>query len=235
MYGLYSRAGQLDQCPECIEAKELFLKVFTERVEWYGEGWLIDVGRWSDHRDHAYASYYREPISFEGELLSKRPRNNAVADSSHAFRYPSWLRSAQLAFDEKGSLIDDLQAGLKYQFLNKILVPSQGSVPTLNNFMDGHNGWYRYNYSSHEGALNGYGPYALSGSFSLGWWSLLGGEEIAHEYERLIRAFPLNSAELQLYSGSSTRERHPLIKDGWENGIMINISRMSLALAMARN
>ncbi|NVF13662.1 hypothetical protein [Vreelandella maris] len=234
LYGLYSRADRLNECTGCVEAKDFFLTIFKDRVEWYGDGWLIDVGRWRDHRDHAYASYYREPVSLEGEVLSPQPRNDAVTDSSHAFRYPSWLRSAQLALKEDSAFIHDLQTGLKFQFLNVILVSGQEGVPMLNNYMDGKNGWFRYNYASHKGALNGYGPYSLSGSFAIGWWSLLGGENISSEYDSLIEAFPLESAELQLYAGSSTREQHPLVSDKWNNGMMMSIAQMSSLLSLAR-
>lgn len=234
LYGLYYRADRLDECPGCVEAKDFFKTIFNDRVEWDGDGWLIDIGRWRDHRDYAYASYYREPISLEGETLSKQLRNDVVTDSSHALRYPSWLRSAQLSLDEDASFINKLQDGLKFQFMDSILVTGQGTVPMLNNFMDGENGWFRYNYASHQGALNGYGPYSLSGSFALGWWSLLGGKAISEEYERLVEAFPLDEAELQLYSGSSTREQHPLINDKWHNGMMKSIAHMSSALSLSR-
>lgn len=232
LYGLYSRAGRLEECGDaCAEAKALFLRVFSERTEWRDDGWLIDVGRWDDHPDFAYAQYYLAPISLAGEALPPRPRDGGVIDSSHAHRYSSWLRSAQLALAEEQELVVRLQQGLARQFLRVILVPEQGRLPVLNNYMDGHNGWFRWNYATHAGAHKGYGPYALSGTFALGWWSLLGGSEIAAQYERLGQSFPLSEPELQLYAGSSTRERHPLIHEGWNNGLMADIALRAAELA----
>jgi len=234
LYGLYSRADRLEQCGDaCIEAKALFLRIFAERTEWRGDGWLIDVGRWDDHPDFAYAQYYIAPISLAGDALPRRPRHGGVIDSSHAHRYPSWLRSAQLALREERELefVARLQRGLAHQFSKAILVPEQGRIPVLNNYMDGHNGWFRWNYATHEGALKGYGPYALSGTFALGWWSLLGDSQIAAQYERLVQSFPLSEPELQLYVGSSTRERHPLIQEGWANGLMADIALRAAELS----
>lgn len=234
LYGLYSRAGRLEECGKgCIEARDLFLRVFSERTEWRGGGWLIDVGRWDDHPDFAHAQYYRPPLSPEGDPLPPQPRRGGVIDSSHAHRYPSWLRSAQLALREDEAFVERLRSGLSHQFAEVILAPDQGRIPILNNYMDGHNGWYRWNYATHTGPLKGYGPYALSGTFALGWWSLLGDERIAEQYERLAQSFPLSEAELQLYAGSSTRERHPLIHNAWRNGMMADISMRASELARA--
>lgn len=101
----------------------------------------------------------------------------------------------------------------------------------LHNYMDGHNGWYRWQYATHQGAHSGYGPYALSGAFACGWWALLGGPEVAEQYGRLLEAFPLGHPELLLYAGSSTREVHPAIRDGWTNGLMARLAGMSVVVA----
>lgn len=236
LYGLYSVAGRLEECGNgCVEARELFLRVFSERTEWRGDGWLIDVGRWDDHRDFAHAQYYRPPLSSEGGALPIQPRRGGVIDSSHAHRYPSWLRSAQLALRKDEGFIKSLIRGLSHQFSTVILEADQGRIPILNNYMDGHNGWYRWDYPTHTGVHKGYGPYALSGTFSLGWWSLLGDERIAEQYARLAQSFPLSEAELQLYKGSSTRERHPLIDAAWSNGLMADIALRAAELAREIN
>jgi hypothetical protein len=232
LYGLYSRAGRLEECGDaCKEARLLFLRVFSERTKWHGDRWLIDVGRWDDHPDFSYSQYYVPPVSPKGETLPPHPRRGGVIDSSHAHRYPSWLRSAQLALKDERDYIERLRRGLSQQFSHVILVQDQGRIPLLNNYMDGHNGWFRWNYATHTGVLKGYGPYALSGTFSFGWWSLLGGEEIAAQYERLAKSIPLTDTELQLYAGSSTRTRHPLIEEGWSNGLMADIAWRAAELA----
>ncbi|WP_410473568.1 hypothetical protein [Guyparkeria sp. TX1] len=232
LYGLFSRAGKLGECGlGCAQAKEFFLRVFTERVEWQGDGWLIDVGRWDDHRDFAYSRYYRQPVSMDGEPLPPQPLEDAVIDSSHAHRYPSWLRSAELSIGKETGLILRLQDGLVHQFLSEVLAPNQGTIPLLNNYMDGHNGWFRWKYASHKGVLQGYGPYGLSGTFAFGWWALLGDERVSYQYERLIDSFPLSSSELSVYSDTSTRRRHPLVETRWSNGMMESLAQMSARIS----
>ena len=232
LYGLYSQAGRFAECGQaCLQAKDLFLRIFTERVEWRGKGWLIDVGRWDDHRDFAYAEYYRPPVSKKGKALPPQPRVGGVIDSSHAHRYPSWLRSARLALGEEDKLVPLLQQGLIYQLMHVMWVGNQGNVPILNNYMDGHNGWFRWSYETHQDGANGYGPYALSGTFAFGWWALLGDDEVSAQYMRLANAYPLSEADLNLYVDSSTRDRHPLVSNRWRNGMMVDLARKASALA----
>jgi len=232
LHGLQSLHHDLPRCPGCDEATQLFLAVFEHRVVWYGDRWMIDVGRWADHRSHAYAGYHRPPVGLEGAELPPAPREGQVTDSSHGSRYPSWIRSLTLALveHEREDLVR-LRDGLRNQFLRVILVPDQGRVPMLRNYMDGHNGWYRWRYATHQGAHSGYGPYALSGAFACGWWALLGGPEIVEQYRRLLEAFPLGDPELLLYAGSSTRKVHPTIRDGWTNGLMARLAEMSVVVA----
>jgi len=103
-------------------------------------------------------------------------------------------------------------------------------VPVLKNFMCGHNGYYRWNYQTHEEGT-GYGPYQLSGTFTLGWWSLLGGTDLADLYDGLAHAYSLNKAQMDLYRDLSTRERHPVVAYGYINGVRRAIAMMACDLA----
>jgi hypothetical protein len=232
LHGLQSLHHDLPRCPGCDEAARLFLAVFEHRVVWQGDRWLIDVGRWTDHPTHAFAGYHRRPVGLDGADLPPARRAGQVTDSSHGSRFPSWIRSLALALGEhdRENLLR-LRDGLRNQFLRVILAPDQGRVPMLHNYMDGHNGWYRWQYATHQGAHSGYGPYALSGAFACGWWALLGGPEVAGQYRRLLEAFPLGHAELLLYADSSTREVHPTIRSGWTNGLMSRLAEMSVVVA----
>lgn len=100
-------------------------------------------------------------------------------------------------------------------------------VPVLNNFMSGHNGYYRYGYSTQTGYFKGYPPYALSGTFAYGYWALLG-DELNPYYQKLANAYPLSQEVLHIYQDSSTREQHPLLQNGWTNGLLETIAKMAV-------
>jgi hypothetical protein len=78
----------------------------------------------------------------------------------------------------------------------------------MTNYMDGENGVYRYNYVT-QGVGNGYGPYELSGSFNLGWWSFLG-PTLTGPYQAQRSSLPFGSPEIATYTGpNTTRVRNP--------------------------
>lgn len=233
LYGIYSRLGKLDRCGECQEAKDLFLRVFEERVTWIGDRWLIDVDYWRDHPDFAFSGYFVEPIDNSGKLLPKEVAARVTIDSSHAHRYPSWLRSADLALEgEDKAFVNRLQQGLRTQFNEHILSESTvHGMPLLNNYMDGRNGYFRYNYATHSGARKGYSPFALSGTLSLGWWAMLGGEKISQVYFDLFSSFPLSTAQRHVYDDPSTRERHPVVAGRFDNSLLYVVSLMASELS----
>lgn len=230
LYGIFNQQSALGDCSQCLEAKNIFLQVFSERLTWFdGNRWLIDVGAWAEHPDWGYAAYLKEPKSNEGTILPKRVVSEIAVDSSHAVRFPSWLRSAELAFNGKDrEYIRRLRKGLEAQLLEKVIVKDTVfPVPILRNYMSGHNGYYRYGYASQQGYFYGYPPYALSGTFAYGGWSLLG-QGISDYYLQLSNAYPLSDEVLQIYSDSSTRTIHPLLKDGWQNGLLETIAKMAV-------
>ena len=102
-------------------------------------------------------------------------------------------------------------------------------IPILNNYMCGHNGYYRWKYSTHKNS--GYGPYKLSGTFGFGWWSLLKNEKISDYYLLLYNAYPLNEANAAIYEAITSRERHPIVKNSDLNGLKQQIALMATFLA----
>jgi hypothetical protein len=119
---------------------------------------------------------------------------------------------------------------LRWQLLNIIIDNHQNmGVPILNNYMCGHNGYYRYNYDG--SGSKGHGPYELSGTFSLGWWSLLGGEEIAVHYQNLSNAYPLSDALMPFFKDLSLSADFPLSDTTQTNGMRQNLARMSAVVA----
>jgi hypothetical protein len=94
--------------------------------------------------------------------------------------------------------------------------------------MDGWNGVYRYGYIT-QGEGKGYGPYELSGTMLLGWWSFLPGEKIRDVYCYISSRFPLSEEEIKVYLGpDTTRDRHPSIKSRaqFEDGLLELISKL---------
>jgi hypothetical protein len=147
-----------------------------------------------------------------------------------------WLISLQRGFAveedlSKSKYFERLRSGLASQFLDKVLVSPSDEFPNYrtNNFMDGYNGIYRYNYST-LGSSQGYGAYELSSAMFVGFWSFLPNQRMEDVYCFIASHYPLNEKEIAIYSGpGSSRDRHPLFKSGagLENGLLELIDRLA--------
>jgi hypothetical protein len=191
------------------EILAIAFKVYSEEgVFRPGGGWLFQPGVWADHPEYQYV----------GNLaihpgMSPAPVRGIAADSSHSMRFAAWLTSFVQAYppgSDTQRFYAGLREGLEKQFFEKVLIQPSGDRPCylLNNFMDGSNGVYRWNYSS-VGSGNGYGPYELSGSFLLGWWSLLDTQRIREVYAESAKKFPWPHECLDFYLGPATTGSHP--------------------------
>lgn len=91
----------------------------------------------------------------------------------------------------------------------------------MNNFASGHNGVYRYKYKTIGAtAIEGYGPYALSGTLGMAWYCFLNKTEDFYKFYE--ESYPLNEEVLAIYVGpNTTRKRHPLfsVPDFFTNGL----------------
>lgn len=137
--------------------------------------------------------YWRQGIGFEytaceGPEPPAEPCGPPAADHpdvSHAQRWPHWLASFRAAARARGdetlaAELDARRRGLARQIAREALTWREGR-PVLRNFIDGTDGWYRYD----EGG-RGYGhpPSSLTGwAFGFGAYALL-----APLDERLARA-----------------------------------------------
>ncbi len=208
-----------------LEPLFLFNRIIKSRIT-TKQGWNFQKNYWIDHRDYAYTAYYTQPDSCSPKIRA----HEISEDCSHSMRWP--LRLIQV-----GNVIDieRYQKQLRWQLLNVIINTNQESdITLLNNFVDGQNGYFRWGYVSHKG--KGYGPYQMSSSFSLGWWSFLGDKEIAYHYYKTRNAFPLNEANMKLYATTTNRKRHPLIMNDTTNQkLRENISAMSIHIALNYN
>ena len=192
------------------EARALGMEVLRQRSTWGEKGeWMFDVGSFWDHPDQAYAGHLEAT-----ENMEPKPVPGLSWDSSHSHRLPAML-DAFLPGDDDPEIRDEVQRmrdGLARQLVDHCLVQPDDEFRSirLTNYMDGHNGLYRWNYPT-QGEGNGYRAYELSGTFLLGWWSLLGNDDIRTAYQLVADCYPLAQEEIDLYVGpNTTRERNPL-------------------------
>ncbi len=173
-------------------------------------GWLFQPGVWSDHPEWLYAGH---PEVLPN--LQPLPVPDIAEDASHAIRWPLWLKSMAEAYptgSEGRAYYLNLLSGLEIQFMEHVLVEPTSDFDGYrsNNFMDGRNGVYRYNYYT-AGQGRGYGPYSVSAAMFYGWWSFLNTDRTREFYEYMGRRFPLTDSMIDAYVGpNTTRVRNPL-------------------------
>lgn len=210
-------------------------KVFYQEGLWKeGETWLFQPGVWSQHSDYAYVGNNQESDNLKTNLVE-----NIAMDTSHSHRFPLWINSFIEAYEtydfDKKDYFLKIRSGLEKQFYENVLVKPDEEFDgyRTKNFMDGRNGIYRWNYPT-QGQGNGYGPYELSGTFTLGWWSFLKSERISEVYFEMANKFPLSEDVIEVYVGPNTsRTRHELVNspESYYNGISELIVRLASKLS----
>ena len=184
-------------------------RTFTQEVVHQSDGgWLFQPGVWSDHPEFQYAGNREIHPG-----MRPAPVRDISADSSHSLRYPLWLTSLMHAYppnSENYRFYEDLRSGLEKQVFNKVLVKPTPDFPCyrMNNFMDGLNGVYRWQYES-LGPNAGFGPYGLSSSLLQGWWVFLDTDRIKRVYHDLDVSFPWPRECIEIYLGPTTPKGHP--------------------------
>lgn len=170
-------------------------------------GWIFQKGVWADHRDLRFAGH--------AELAPNLPESRLPEiseDSSHSHRWPLLLRSmigATQKNSEDEKYLLKVYEGFSYQF-SKIVVKRDRDGVLLTNYIDGHNGLYRYRYAT-VGANEqlGYGPYMLSGILGESWYPFA--HEVDDIFDSYANSYPLTSRILTIYVGpNTTRARNPL-------------------------
>ncbi|WP_326907835.1 copper amine oxidase N-terminal domain-containing protein [Sedimentibacter sp. MB31-C6] len=193
--------------------------------------WLFQPGVRSQHNDYIYAGNIKKSNN-----IKPSPIENIASDTSHSHRFPLWINSFINAYEsngdsEKVALFLKVRNGLEKQFYENVIVKptEEFNGYRTNNFMDGNNGIYRWNYPT-QGQGNGYGPYELSGTLTLGWWSLLKSERINQVYYEMASKFPLTENVINVYVGpNTTRDRHDLVTmpNSFYNGVTELICRLA--------
>lgn len=206
-------------------------KIFLNEGIFYEDGaWVFQPGVWHQHSDYSYAGNAVKSNNINPSIVE-----NIAMDSSHSARFPLWINSFIEVYktcdNQKKDFFVKIRGGLEKQFFeNVIFEPNEDFAGyRTTNFMDGRNGVYRWNYPT-QGQGNGYGPYELSGTLTLGWWSFLKSERINEIYCKTANLFPLPEDVLKVYVGPNTsRVRHTLIQepDRYYNGLTELISRLA--------
>ncbi|HMS56367.1 MAG TPA: hypothetical protein PKA27_13290 [Fimbriimonadaceae bacterium] len=207
-------------------------RIFVQRSNFRPSGWLFDIGSWSDHRDYVHAGQ----LSLLPDL-QPLPVPSISPDSSHSARMPRFLRSLEDAYpvgSPKARFFARCRSELERQFVEHVLISPKPWFPGFRtrNFLDGRNGVYRYGYWTNGDRL-GYGPYELSGTFTLGWWAFLGTERIRQAYASQSTLWPLADSVRRTYLGPGTvRYQHPIPKmpECFTNGVREQLCVMASEL-----
>lgn len=191
--------------------------------------WLFQSGVWSGGPSHIYSGH-----NVKLPNLTEKADPMQAWDTSHSLRFPLWLLSLEQAFSVKGEVdkskfFAKLRQGLSKQFTEEVLILPSKEFPNYRttNYMDGKNGLYRY---SMDRKNYGYGPYELSGTMLIGWWSFLPDKDIKNAYCYISSRFPLDANEIDIYLDLNTvRDRNPLLKgiSPYENGFIELISSLA--------
>ncbi|MBM4075985.1 MAG: hypothetical protein FJ267_10110 [Planctomycetes bacterium] len=188
-------------------AKTLFEKFVVYQP---GGGWLFQPGVWSDHPEYRYVGNPEVLPNLQQSLI-----DDIGEDSSHATRWPLWLKSLKEAYPDNTpgrAYYQGLINGLEIQFMETVVVAPTATFDgyRTNNFMDGRNGVYRYSYYT-AGTGRGYGPYSVSATLFYGWWTFLDTDRVRNIYDYMQDRYPLNNQLVTTYVGPNTsRIRNPL-------------------------
>jgi len=192
---------------------ETTYQVFSQKFSAGDDYFYVQKGVWSHHFDYRYAGHVQQVADLEEKTI-----DDIAVDSSHLHRMPLWLKSFALADPERQVYWNGLFNRLKLQFERVILVMPDESFPgpRLNNYSDGRNGLYRYNFPTVANNL-GYGPYELSGTLMHSWYAFLGSSSYKTSLNGM--SFPLAEDVQTLYIGpGTTRQRHPVVEEYLTNG-----------------
>lgn len=165
--------------PTLKEINNYTYNIFKQRSTMENGRWLFDVGVWEKHNDFAYSGY-----SDTKSITIKKPKKDIVTDTSHFSRMPLLLWSFQGAYpanSKEAKQFKNYRLGLENQFFEKVVVRKDNKI-LLNNFMDGSNGVFRWEYPT-LGKGKGYGPYDLTSTLGMGLWALLPGSRIQNLYQ----------------------------------------------------
>jgi hypothetical protein len=204
------------------------LRLVKSRWKKVDSNLLFQPGTWSDHPDYIYAGNSDLKSNLSPLKVRLLPE-----DSSHSHRWPLWLRSFQTALEPEGrnyAWVESIIRLNSKQFKNKVVHRVNNSI-YLNNYMDGHNGVYRYDYeTTGSNQLEGYGPFMLSGVLGSSWYPFSCG--VADIFEDYLGSYPLEDQTLKTYVGPNTSRNRNLLYS-WPNFFSSGFSELIASQASA--
>jgi hypothetical protein len=166
--------------PQIEEFIVYMLQILKTQCKIYNDGrWLLQPGVWKDFSDYLYAG-----ITIPKQNLNVAKVDTISWDASHSARWPIFLNTLKSIFkikSKENEFLSSFQKGLADQFLLKVITQNE-KTPRFNNYMDGSNGFYRYNYSTMK---NGYAPFTCNKHVFLSWWKILDDERINKMYHTI--------------------------------------------------
>lgn len=198
-FAAMQRAATGEVTPEIQTILDLTYDTFQSEVVFTDSGWLYQPGQWEDFMDYQYAGH--DIIQAE---LQPLPVAGIATDSSHSHRMPLWLLSQERAYpdgDPRKEYYQMLSAGFTEQFMTVVYrAPDEDfPAPRMTNYMDGHNGLYRYRQNDAPHLKLAYEAFNLSGTLLISFFPFMYNEELASAYENL--EFPLREDIATLYEG----------------------------------
>lgn len=173
------RDGVVSQ--ELGEVSYYFIRVLKKGASFVeGDRWLFQPGALSNLPGYDYAGHTKVFPNMKPKYVK-----DISWDASHFSRMPGFLNTLTSLFPEQsetGNFLKRLREGLAEQLMTQVVVrpQSEAEVYRFNNYMDGRNGIYRYNYS--KSLPNGYGPFTNGTHVFWGWWKLLDSENVSKLY-----------------------------------------------------
>ncbi len=207
------------------EINTLALVVFNSRFTRTESGWIFQKGYWNKHRDFKYAGCLTQECVEKGPS----PIADISPDTSHTLRLPLILSSLERANPRDKEFYREAKRGLADQVNNKVIeITDSGKNIRITNYLDGRNGYYRWDFVTNKGT--GYGPYEVGETFKLGWWTFLEDQKIKKVYAQMSSNLKNNVAEEKQFQDKTNRERHPVIAERFDNGLFQGITAMASAL-----
>jgi hypothetical protein len=189
--------------PEIEEFIVYMFQILKTQCKIYSDGrWLLQPGVWKDYSDYLYAGN-----SLPNKNLTIAKIDTISWDASHSARWPIFIHTLKSLFkpsSKEYELLRNFQKGLTEQFLFKVVTQNNG-ISRFNNYMDGSNGFYRYNYSNMK---NGYAPFTCNKHIFLSWWKILNDKRI----DKLYQSIDLNYDYYQREYKSEIKRQKQLFK-----------------------
>ncbi|WP_248513626.1 hypothetical protein [Sporosarcina sp. NCCP-2222] len=215
----YFYESQYIRNPILEEINQYGQRIFIQEGKLLDEGgWLFQENVWKDHPDYAFSGY-NSIKEIEGG--KRKVREFLNTDSSHGTRLPLQIFSVMKATNsmKEKQLLKEVFENIELQFYEKIL-SRKNEIYILNNFMDGSNGVFRYDYETNKGT--GYGPHSLSGILMVGWYNFLNTERVSNIFKEMSLQFPIDiKVYSKYYLDKTNRVRNPLAKEpeAYYNGL----------------